>query len=251
MERTPIIRSLITGICIIVTGCILGHAFRNRNAGQDSISVTGLGTKNFLSDEILFSGSFSARSMDAKDAYAQISNQKTIVADFFKRKGFSAQEVVFSGITFDKQYRTMTTTDGEATKTEQVFDGYVASLSISIASKKNPELMKRIEAVSEQTSELINLGIEFNPSKIQYTYSDLSGLKYALIESASKDAYERSQKIVGKADGKLGKLKNASMGVFQITGTGEDVEDSYGGNYDIYSKEKVARITVRLQYELD
>ena len=41
------------------------------------------------------------------------------------------------------------------------------------------------------------------------------------------------------------------MGVFQITGQGSTEEDSYGGNFDIYSKNKTARITVRLEYELD
>jgi hypothetical protein len=41
------------------------------------------------------------------------------------------------------------------------------------------------------------------------------------------------------------------MGVFQITGTGSVEEDSYGGNNDIYSKNKTARITVRLEYILD
>jgi len=46
-------------------------------------------------------------------------------------------------------------------------------------------------------------------------------------------------------------LKDASMGVFQITGKGSIEEDSYGGNFDTYSKFKTARITVRLTYNLE
>ena len=72
-----------------------------------------------------------------------------------------------------------------------------------------------------------------------------------MIQNASKDASERAQKIVNTADGDLGKLKSASMGVFQITGQGSTEEDSYGGNNDTYSKNKTARITVRLEYELE
>jgi uncharacterized protein len=49
----------------------------------------------------------------------------------------------------------------------------------------------------------------------------------------------------------LGKLKTAAMGVFQITGQGSTADDSYGGINDIVSKNKTARITVRLEYELD
>ena len=67
----------------------------------------------------------------------------------------------------------------------------------------------------------------------------------------TKDAKERAEKIVRQGDGDLGKLKNASMGVFQITGQGSTQEDSYGGINDTYSKNKTARITVRLEYELE
>jgi uncharacterized protein len=41
------------------------------------------------------------------------------------------------------------------------------------------------------------------------------------------------------------------MGVFQITGQGSTEEDSYGGNNDTFSKNKTARITVRLEYGLN
>ncbi len=111
--------------------------------------------------------------------------------------------------------------------------------------------MKRIEDVADQTSELINSGIEFNPNQVQYTYSELLSLKHDLIEKASADAGERAMKTVKTADGSLGKLKKASLSVFQITGQGSISEDSYSGNHDIFSKEKSARIVVRLEYQLD
>ncbi len=117
--------------------------------------------------------------------------------------------------------------------------------------RKNPALMKKIENVIDKTAELINSGVQFEPSSAQYTYSDLSSLKHSLIEAGSKDAKQRAEKIVESADGDLGKLKDASMGVFQITAKGSTDEDSYGGNFDTSSKQKSARITVRLTYNLD
>ena len=252
MEKQQIMKSLIIGLCVVATGAILGNAFKKRNATQDSISVVGLGAKQFTSDEILFSGSYAAKAMDAKEAYAIINADKEKVKSFFVSRGFKANEVIFSGVNFEKSYRTLTTqTDNNNTKTEQIFDGYIAKQSVTLSSKKNPELMKRIEDVADQTSELVNSGIEFNPNAIQYTYSDLPSLKHDLIEKATQDAKERAQKIVKTASGDLGKLKTASMGVFQITGEGSVEEDSYGGNNDIYSKQKSARITVRLEYELE
>lgn len=246
--------TLVIGISIIITALILGTAFKNRNENLDTISVVGLGTTDFISDEILWSGSFATKSFDIKEAYNKMISDQKIVADFFLSKGFKKEEFTFGAVQFNKRFREVRIENPEnvyQTKYEQVFDGYEATQTITFSAKKNPDLMKRIEEVSSKTSELINSGIELTSNSIQYTYSNLPNLKHSLIEKASKDASERAQKIVKTADGSLGKLKSASMGVFQITGQGSTEEDSYGGNFDTYSKNKTARITVRLEYELD
>ena len=251
---TKIKTSLIIALAIVITAFILGRSFKNRNANLDSISVIGLGTKDFVSDEILWSGSFSANSADIKTAYNKIVADQKIVSDFFVAKGFQSKEFVFGAVNFQKKFREIKIENSENTyqnKIEQVFDGYEATQTITFTSKKNQNLMSRIEAVASKTAELVNSGIELTSNSIQYTFSDLPSLKQSLIEKATKDANERASKIVKTADGSLGKLKTASMGVFQITGQGSTEDDSYGGNNDTYSKNKTARITVRLEYVLD
>jgi uncharacterized protein len=245
--------SIVIGIAIIITAFILGQSFKKRNENLDSISVIGLGTKDFVSDEILWSGSFTANSMDIKTAYSKIISDQKIVSNFFISKGFKPNEFSFGAVNFQKKFREIKTVNAENgyVNSEQVFNGYEATQSISFSAKKNPQLMKRIEGVSSKTSELINSGIELTSNTIQYTYSDLPSLKQSLIEKATKDANERANKIVKTANGDLGKLKGATMGVFQITGQGSTEEDSYGGNNDTFSKNKTARITVRLEYNLD
>jgi uncharacterized protein len=252
--ETKIKTSLIIGVAIVLTAWILGRSFKNRNENLDAISVIGLGTKDFISDEILWSGNFATNSADIKTAYSKIISDQKIVSDFFIAKGFKVTEFTFGAVNFQKKFREIRIENSEninQNKVEQVFDGYEATQTIDFSAKKNPDLMKRIEDVSSKTSELINSGIELTSNTIQYTYSDLPSLKQSLIENATKDASERANKIVKTADGSLGKLKVASMGVFQITGQGSTADDSYGGNNDTFSKNKTARITVRLEYGLN
>jgi hypothetical protein len=251
---TKAVSTIIIGLAIIITSYILGSAFKNRNENLDSISVVGLGTKDFVSDEILWTGSFSTKSNEIKEAYSKIISDQKIVSDFFISKGFKSTEFAFGAVNFNKKYREIRIENLENSyrnQYETVFDGYEATQRITFKAKKNPELMKKIEQVSSKTAELINSGIELSSNPVQYTYSDLPDLKHSLIEKGSKDARERAEKIVNSAGGDLGKLKSANMGVFQITGQGSTEEDSYGGNFDIYSKNKSARITVRLEYELE
>jgi hypothetical protein len=246
--------SIIIAIAVILTAWILGKSFKNRNDNLDSISVIGLGTKDFVSDEILWSGSFTTNSFDIKEAYNKMVQDQKIVSNFFISKGFKPNEFTFGAVNFNKKFKEIRKENNEntyQTRYEQVFDGYEATQTITFSAKKNPDMMKRIEEVSSKTSELINSGIELSSNSIQYTYSDLPSLKQSLIEKATKDANERATKIVSTANGDLGKLKKASMGVFQITGQGSTEDDSYGGINDTYSKNKTARITVRLEYVLD
>ena len=253
MMDTKIKTAIVIGISIVITAFILGQSFKNRNENLDSISVIGLGAKDFISDEILWSGSFTASSFDIKTAYNKIISDQKIVANFFIAKGFKPNEFSFGAVNFQKKFREVKiqNANSEYINSEQVFDGYEATQNITFFAKKNPDLMRRIEDVSSKTSELINSGIELTSNSIQYTYSNLPSLKQSLIEKATKDANERAVKIVKTAEGSLGKLKSASMGVFQITGQGSTAEDSYGGNNDTFSKNKTARITVRLEYVLN
>lgn len=246
--------TIIIAIGIVFSAWILGKSFQNRNKNLDSISVIGLGTNDFVSDEVLWSGSFTTNSFDIKEAYNKIISDQKIVSNFFIKKGFKPSEFNFGAVNFQKKFREQKIVNPENqydTKYEQIFNGYEATQTISFSAKKNQDLMKRIEEVSSKTSELINSGIELSSNSIQYTYSDLPSLKQSLIEKATKDASQRANKIVNTANGNLGKLKKANMGVFQITGQGSTEDDSYGGINDTFNKNKTARITVRLEYELD
>ncbi|MFT7250725.1 MAG: hypothetical protein ACI9FW_000439 [Flavobacterium sp.] len=251
---SKVFATIILGVTILITALILGNAFKNRNENLDSISVVGLGTKDFVSNEILWTASFSVKNYDIKEAYNKMKSNQKMVSDFFIEKGFKASHFSFGTVNFNKSFREIRKENPEnpyQNQYEQVFDGYEAYQTITFKTNKNAELMKKIEDVSSKTSELINSGIELTSNPIQYTYSDLPSLKQSLIESATKDAKERAVKIIETGDGNLGKLKKASMGVFQITGQGSTEDYSYGGIYDTYSKNKTARITVRLEYELD
>ena len=103
--ETKLKSTLAISVSIILTAWILGSAFKKRNENLDSISVIGLGTKDFVSDEILWSGSFTTNSMDIKTAYTKIVNDQKIVTDFFVSKGFKSNEFSFGAVNFQKKFK--------------------------------------------------------------------------------------------------------------------------------------------------
>lgn len=222
----------------------LGNAVKNRNKSQNTISVTGLGTKKFTSDLITWSGNFSRSSFELKAAYDELANDKRIIENYLVSKGIRKEDMVFSAVDIQKQYSYGTDTNGRSTQT---FSGYQLSQRVSIDSKN----VDQIENLSRNITEIINLGIEFTSSPPNYFYTKLADVKQQMIADATKDAKARAEKIAENAGSSLGDLKKATMGVTQITEPNSTEEFSYGGTFNTASREKEASITIKLEYEVE
>ena len=108
--------------------------------------------------------------------------------------------------------------------------------------------MDIIESIARESMELIESGVEFNAGNVEFNYAKLSDLKLDLISKAAADARARAEKIAKASDCSLGSLKSSDLGVFQITGEGNDEEYSWGGVFNTSSKRKTARVTVSSSY---
>jgi uncharacterized protein len=237
--------SVIIGIAIVLTAIIFSNAFKNRNQSANNIRVTGLGKKDFVSDLIVWSGSFTRRNLNLKEAYAELDRDREAINSYLLSKGIKKDNVVFSSVDINKEYDNVY--DEVSKKSKSVFAGYRLQQNVQIESNE----VDKIEDLSRQVSELINSGVEFYSNNPQYYYTKLSELKVEMIAAATKDANIRAQKIAENAGSGVGKLKNADMGVIQITAQNSSEDFSWGGSYNTTSKRKTATITVRLEYEIE
>ncbi|MBU4539391.1 MAG: SIMPL domain-containing protein [Weeksellaceae bacterium] len=239
-----IIAIAIASLGFIIGLGLLGSAIKNRNRSDNTISVTGLGSKKFTSDLIAWSGNFSRNSFELKAAYDALANDKKVIENYLVSKGIPKNEMVFSAVDIQKQFNYSTDASG---RSQQSFAGYQLSQKVSIDSKD----VAKIENLSRNITEIINLGIEFTSSPPNYFYTKLADVKQQMIADATKDAKQRAEKIAENAGSSLGNLKKATMGVTQITEPNSTEEYSYGGTFNTSSKEKEASITIKLEYEVD
>ncbi len=235
----------IAALGLIIATIFFGNAIKNRNKADNTISVTGLGSKKFTSDLITWSGSFSKNNFDLKSAYDELAVDKNVIAQYLKSKGVKDNEMVFSAVDIQKNFRSYNDSNGNYVQGE--FSGYNLTQSVSIESKE----VGKIENISRNITEIINRGIEFTSSTPQYFYTKLAEVKQQMIADATKDAKERAEKIADNAGSSLGSLKKATMGVIQITAPNSNEDYSYGGTFNTSSKEKEATITIKLEYQVD
>jgi len=230
-------------LSVVLSAYLLADAFRNRNESSNVISVTGLGSKDFASDLIVWSGSFHKMNPELRIAYSELDAAREVIKGYLVQKGIPSEEIIFSAIDIEQQFDTRYDENGNQLSSE--FKGYRLQQNVQIESRQ----VELVEGVSRNVTELINSGIEFYSNKPSYYYTRLAELKIEMIAEATKDASLRAQKIAENAGGFLGDLKSADMGVIQIVGQNSSDDYSWGGSFNTTSKNKTASITVNLQYQ--
>lgn len=235
---------IIPGIAAIVCAFVLGNAYTYKFRAQDTVVVTGLGETEFASDLIVWSGAITAEAANAAAGYAQIETSKRKVQEYLAAKGIPAEAVVFDFVNVNKQFAPVYNAGGSWAG--QRFTGYELRQRFTVESKE----VDKVEAVSREMSSLIAQGVSIEAYQPDYYYTRLDDVKLSLIERASADARTRAEKIAVNAGAKIGKVRSARMGVFQITGANTNEESSAGGSFNTSSRQKKARITMRIEYRI-
>lgn len=125
---------IIIAVAVVISSHLFSNTFQNRNKSNDTISVTGSGKKDFVSDLIVWKGSFSKKSATLKEAYAALDADRAKIKQYLSSKGIAGAEMVFSAVNFNKDFET-TFNENETTR-QQIFTGFTLTQSVSIQSKE-------------------------------------------------------------------------------------------------------------------
>ena len=239
------ITASIFSIAIIVSAYFLGTAYVEKSkSSKGTISVTGLGKADIVSDLIVWEGQFSNKNMILQQAYTQLNRDKNKVTEYLISKGIPEKLIVFNAVSMNKRFKTKYNEYGKYAGDE--FVGYELSQSVSIESKE----VEKVEQLSREITELLNQGIQFYSNPPRYYYTKLADLKIEMISKATDDAFTRAETISKFSKSEIGKLITAKMGIIQITGQNSNEDYSWGGAFNTSSKNKTASITMKLVYSV-
>jgi uncharacterized protein len=241
MKSTNIIIAAICGLAMIVFAVIIGNAYTFKFKSANTINVTGNAKKDFESDLVKWSASYSRKSMDLSAASEQLKQDRELVRTFLVGQGVNPKEILFNAVNINREFSYHADGNGNSYNT---FTGYTLSQSVRVESKD----LDKVDNASREISTLISQGIELSSNSPNYYYSKLEDLKLELISQASSNAKQRAANIALEAGSSLGNLIKADLGIFQITGQNDNEEYSYGGAFNTTSRSKTANITVKASY---
>ena len=237
---------IILGICIaiatIVSSVILSSGvLKVMKFTREQISVTGSATKEIRSDYIIWQGTFSARDSNLKAAYASLKNDLEKIKRYLASKGVADKEITVSAVSTFAVYK-------KNEKGHDTNDIQYYNLCQAVEIRSND--IEKIAAVSRESTELIDQGVEFASQAPEYFYTKLDELKLEMLSKASENAKQRAENMARAAGNRIGLMRSARMGVFQITpATSTEVSD-YGTN-DTTSLDKKVMAVVTVSFAIE
>lgn len=249
MEGLKVLKStqiIILGVCfavatIVSTMILTKGILQFKKMSQEVIDVTGSAEKKIASDFIMWSASFSVREPQLKNAYSRLQSDLEKVKKYILSKGIKDSELFVLPVSTTKIYKK----DAKGNATNEI-ESYELVQGMRIESNE----VKKVDELSRSSTELIEQGVQFMSDTPQYFYTRLAELKIEMLSVASEDAKKRAESMAKSTGNKVGVIRSAKMGVFQITPvTSTDV--SWYGENDTSSLEKKVMAVVSAEFSIE
>lgn len=236
-----LVPAIIFGIVLIICTLILAGTWRKNYSAQETITVTGSATKEIISDLGVFKANLKAEAPTQEASYRKLESEKPVLFSYLKNNGVSTDSIEWMTINSYPIYEI--SPNGHQTSNVRA---YIYNQQFQFQLKD----VYKIKKLSVDAASLIEKGVDINVEQPEYHYTELSGLKITMQAEAAKDAMVRAKEIAKATGRSLGPMRNARMGVIQITPTLSNQVSDYGMN-DITSINKEITAVVGASFEIE
>ncbi|MBD3727739.1 MAG: SIMPL domain-containing protein [Moraxella osloensis] len=240
-----IIFGIILALGLIAAAFVLGTQFKNLKQ-SGTITVKGLAEAPYKANLAQIQMGVSAWGQDYAGALANGKNDFKALQQFVASKGFSVSSQNVTPISVEPYNEDYVDEQGQ-TRTRQ--NGYKATQTLSISSQQLNKITNMLAQV--QNYRISHESVTFE--KPQYLLNDLEKIKHDLIAKATDDANKRAEEFAKTGHAKVGVMRSASQGSFNILDAhNPDTDDSdYGGTYDKDGVDKLVRLVVTIDYAIE
>jgi hypothetical protein len=224
-------------VALAVTGVVVANAVRDVKRARDTIEVTGSAREPISADVVHWSLAVSAEAPRPEDAVRVLRARAAAVRTYLRNEGLAASEVTEPPVA-----------------TEQVLlrvaprrrvPGFRLVQRFRISSSD----VGKVEIVAARATNLLAEGIPISAGGLSYIAANLAAARIAALKKAVADAHRRAETIVSGIGGKLGSVKSASVGVYQVVARNSTDVSDYGIN-DTTSRDKDVYAVVTVTFRV-
>lgn len=227
-------------IAVVFSTHLARKSFERVKIEEQTVYVKGYAELPITSDRAEWSTQIVERHADLAQAYAALERNRLTLLQYLSSHGFEQDAVTLGPVGISELRKR----DAKGNYTNEI-EFFVVRQRFSIASDD----VQAIAQAARGAGDLISGGINLDSNSPSYLYTKLDEKKLEMLEQATSNARERAQLLVGNSGEKLGPLRSASQGVFQITPAFSN-EVSGGGYNDTSSLNKVIKAVVTVEYAI-
>lgn len=235
-----IVAALLVAIGIALAGWLAGQALIQSREPLRTVTVKGLSERYVMADLGYWPIKFVATGPTLEDARAQLEQSDAAVRDFLLDAGFPAETMSVQNILVEDRlagYNASSTPD---------LARFVLTEEFIVTS----ENVEAIATAARNVGDLLRAGVVFSSDSYNagpsYIFTGLNDLKTDMLAEATQRAREAAQQFAVDAGAKVGTIRTANQGVFEILAA-VDIPDQRSEK----QVEKKVRIVTTITYFLE
>jgi hypothetical protein len=229
-------------LALAIAGVWIAHLFvaaiHDRNHLHDTMTITGSARVPITSNLVQWSVSVTGSAWTREEAANTMQRDLVTLRTYLRRSGIpdaAIQETVVDSETATVRLsKTKTRTAYNVTQGLDVSTGRIDA----------------VEAASQQLAQLIGQGIDLSAEPLEYISTDLDAAKHKALKAATEEARQRADILVTGLGDRLGPMRSASLGVYQITPRDSTDVSDYGIN-DTSTRDKDVTAVVSATFAVE
>jgi hypothetical protein len=238
-QRFGMLAGLFLAAGLVASALLLARTWLRISESQ-TITVTGSARRAVASDLVHWRGSWSSEASTLLEAQRALKADGGKVESFLRGQGLTNYS--FSPIAIH-EVRAPVRNSGEGGSGAVV--AYRLSRSVDIRSTE----VERLAGLDQETSALVEAGVAFATDSPRFIYTKAGEAKVEMLGEATRDARLRADQIASQGGRAVKSLRQARMGVFQITPL-HSLETSWEGINDTTSIQKTITAVVTVVFSL-
>ncbi len=245
LSRPLILVAAILAVGLVVAAFVFGAHLKHIGGGRQSIMVKGLAEKPVQADSAEWTVTIEETGATFAEALAKLRAAQPRLHAFLQAQGFApaaiqdADETVWPNMVEERDAND---------RYREVQKGFKARQSLTVRTQD----LARIEAASRAVLQFEAEGAPVKHEQPLFMISNLEDVKMSLIGAATQNALVRATEFAKNGNAKVGSMRSASQGAFYILPAGASMDvDSYGGQYDKSTVDKLARVVVTIEYSIE
>lgn len=220
------------GIGLAVAGGFIAQGLARVRSGPSVVTVRGLSERDVVADLATWTIATQANGSDLALVQQKADADEQAVRSFLTGSGFAPEEIQLRG-----------------SSVNQYFDSSRGRLNITIRQRflaRTADIPKMEKAFARQ-AQMIRAGVAVDADwgGLAYTFTRLNDVKPDMIAEATRNAREAAQQFARDSGTRVGRIQQATQGLFSISGRDGDTG---AGSDTPYQK---ARVVTTVAFSLD